>query len=136
MKGIRLLIEFVRHLVKIFSSNFFDSRPWGYYRTIDQWKNAQVKTIVVKPGKRLSLQTHKSRAEVWIVVDGEGERQTNDFIHPCSRGDVVSIPVETPHRIKNTHHLKDLVFVEVALGYHDKISENDIVRLEDDYGRS
>ncbi len=114
------------------SEKNFDTRPWGTYTVLERGIGYWIKRIEVDPGQRLSLQYHNQRSEKWIIVQGNGEVQTDTLIENVRDGSWIHIGVGTPHRIKNTGN-KPLVFIEVALGA--KLTEDDIVRLEDDYGR-
>jgi len=95
-------------------------------------KNFKVKKITVSPQQRLSLQSHKNRTETWVVVEGKGKFQLNEFGTSISNGNIVVIQPGEQHRISNTSKTKDLVFIEVQYG---KCNENDIIRYEDDYNR-
>ena len=107
-------------------------RPWGQYFKLFQEPGVWVKRVEVKPGARLSLQKHSHRSEKWIMVAGEGLAVVNDKEIPVKPGTVVDIPLGAVHRIGNTGNVK-LVFIEVATG--DRLSENDIIRLQDDFKR-
>lgn len=108
-------------------------RPWGSYVVLDDGPDAKVKRITVDPGQRLSLQLHHHRAEHWVVVRGEAVVTVGDDEHLLGPGQAVDIPTGTAHRIRNPGD-GTLVFVEVQLG--DYFGEDDIVRLDDDYGRT
>lgn len=108
-------------------------RPWGEYDVLRDDVDFKVKTITVRPGMRLSYQQHGRRSEHWFIVRGAGLVTLDGAERPASRGVAVDVPVGTPHRITNTGD-EPLVFVEVQHG--DYFGEDDIVRLEDDYGRS
>mgnify|MGYP001453239270 CR=1 FL=1 len=108
-------------------------RPWGFYKSLFVSEFTQTKVITVFPGQQLSLQKHKRREEHWTVAKGEGIMTLNDTEFPVKKGDNITIAKGDIHRIKNTHDAKNLVFVEVQLG--DYFGEDDIVRLEDIYGR-
>ncbi len=108
-------------------------RPWGHYVVLDDQPDAKVKRIVVDPGKRLSLQLHHHRAEHWTVVRGQATVTIGDDELRVGPGQSVDIPTATAHRIAN-HGAEPLVFIEVQLG--DYFGEDDIVRLDDDYGRT
>lgn len=110
----------------------FVERPWGHYLKLFQEPGVWVKRVEVKAGERLSLQKHSRRSEKWIMVAGEGLAVVNDQEIPVKPGVIVDIPVGAVHRIGNTGSGK-LVFIEVACG--DYLSENDIIRLQDDYKR-
>ena len=108
-------------------------RPWGFYRTIEQKDNYQIKHIKVKPGKRLSLQYHYKRAEHWTIIKGTGIAQLNDKSIELTVNDTIFIPKEATHRItNNTDNFVE--FIEVQIG--DYLGEDDIVRIEDDFGRT
>ena len=111
----------------------FVERPWGNYFKLFQEPGVWVKRVEVKPGARLSLQKHSHRSEKWVMVAGEGVAVVNDKDIPVKPGTVIDIPVGSVHRIGNTGKSK-LVFIEVACG--DRLSENDIIRLQDDYKRN
>jgi mannose-1-phosphate guanylyltransferase/mannose-6-phosphate isomerase len=118
--------DFVRHF-----------RPWGYYQSLDQGKTYQVKRIVVSPGARLSLQMHKHRAERWTVVEGiadvtVGMDRAALRTTRLEAGGHVQIPKGAIHRMANPGSVP-MVLIEVQMG--DYLGEDDIVRLEDDYGR-
>ena len=92
----------------------------------------QVKRLVVTPGKRLSYQTHRHRAEHWTVVAGTATCTVDGETVEVKSGGCVEIGVGVPHRIANLHD-DELVIIEVQRG--DYLGEDDICRLEDDYGR-
>ncbi|MCU1490440.1 MAG: mannose-6-phosphate isomerase, type 2 [Acidimicrobiaceae bacterium] len=109
-----------------------DERPWGSYTVLEDAPDHKVKEIVVNPGRRLSYQRHARRAEHWFVVRGDGYVVLDDRELEVHAGDAVDIAVGVAHRIGNKGDA-DLVFVEVQHG--DYFGEDDIVRLDDDYGR-
>ena len=109
-----------------------EERPWGTYEVLEDRKKYKVKEIVVKPKKRLSLQSHEKRSETWVIVQGNGKVDLGDLPIDCSPGKVIFIPKKQQHRIENTGK-KNLVFVEVQTGTY--FGEDDITRYEDDYGR-
>lgn len=109
-----------------------DHRPWGYYTVLSDEPDHKVKRIVVYPGKRLSLQRHKHRSEHWIIVKGEGLVTLDDRKIMREKGMSVDVPVGTAHRIENTG-TEDLTFIEIQQG--DYFGEDDIERIEDDFGR-
>ena len=110
-----------------------DERPWGNYTVLDDAADHKVKRIVVTPGKRLSYQTHAQRAEHWFVVRGTGTVTLDGTDIEVAAGTAVDIPTGAAHRIANGG-TEDLVFIEVQHGQY--FGEDDIVRLEDDFGRS
>jgi mannose-6-phosphate isomerase len=115
------------------NSPLFEERPWGTYTVLDEGDGYKVKRIEVRPGKRLSYQRHSRRAEHWVVVTGEA-RVTLDGREVTVRvGEAIDVPVGAAHRVENPGPAP-LVFVEVQLG--DYLGEDDIVRLQDDFGRT
>lgn len=111
-------------------------RPWGNYVKLFQENGLWVKRVEVKPGARLSLQKHACRSEKWNIVRGHGYVMLNGRKKIVGAGSVLSVPVGAIHRIANTGK-KKLVFIEVAVAANGgKLSEKDIVRLEDDYARA
>ena len=110
-----------------------DERPWGRWEILSEEPNYKVKRITVKPGKRLSYQTHAKRREHWAVVQGKALVTLDGKETPLGPGGTVDIPVGGAHRIANSGD-EDLVFIEVQLGSY--FGEDDIVRLEDDFGRA
>lgn len=107
-------------------------RPWGSYTVLAEGGRFKVKTIEVRPGQRLSYQQHKRRAEHWFVVAGQGTITLDGVAVEVQPGDSADVPRGAAHRIQNTGSVP-LVFVEVQHG--DYFGEDDIVRLDDDYGR-
>jgi mannose-6-phosphate isomerase len=112
--------------------NNTDHRPWGFYTVLSDEPDHKVKRIVVYPDKRLSLQRHKFRSEHWHVVCGKALVTLNDKQIPLKKGMSIDIPTGAAHRIKNTG-LENLVFIEIQQGEY--FGEDDIERLEDDFGR-
>ena len=110
-----------------------DHRPWGFYRVLADEDTFKSKRIVVYPQKRLSLQRHRRRDEHWYILDGHAEVTLDDKTLELGSGESVNIPGGSRHRIKNTGS-EDVVFIEVQTG--DYFGEDDIERLEDDYGRA
>ena len=112
-------------------------RPWGYYQSLDQGRRHQVKRIVVNPGARLSLQQHAHRAEHWTVVEGVAEvtvGMARDAlaVTTVKENESIDIPKGAIHRMANWGETP-MALIEVQVG--DYLGEDDIVRLEDDYGR-
>ena len=107
-------------------------RPWGWYDSVDAGARFQVKRIVVKPGGTLSLQMHHHRAEHWIVVSGTAKVTRGDESFLVSENESTYIPLGTTHRLENPGRVQ-LEMIEVQSGTY--LGEDDIVRLEDVYGR-
>lgn len=107
--------------------------PWGEWKVIEKGYGYKVKRIDVLPGKRLSYQKHSKRDEHWVVVRGKAKVTLEGKEHILDPGYAVDIPRETLHRIENIG--KDLLsFIEVSMGGY--IEEDDVIRVEDDYGRA
>ncbi len=107
-------------------------RPWGTYEGLDKGQSHQVKHIVVYPGEKLSLQYHYHRSEHWVVVSGTAEVTVGDTTEELSANQSVYIPVGAVHRLHNPGS-EPVHLIEVQVG--DYLGEDDIVRLEDVYGR-
>lgn len=107
-------------------------RPWGYYQSLDAGPTHQVKRIVVNPGARLSLQKHRHRAEHWTVVAGEAEVTIGDTVTIVGANQSAFIPLGAVHRAANPGDVPTII-IEVQCG--DYLGEDDLIRIEDDYGR-
>ncbi len=107
-------------------------RPWGFYENLTESHDHKIKRITVAPGMRLSYQQHHRRSEHWVVVRGVAVVTLDGKEHRLTRGQSIDIPQETAHRILNPGD-SPLIFAEVQLG--DYFGEDDIIRLQDDYGR-
>jgi len=110
-----------------------EQRPWGHYEVLADEVDHKVKRITVRPGSRLSLQRHRRRAEHWYVIKGEAVVTLDDRELRYGSGQSVDVPKGSAHRVANPG-TEDLVFIEVQRG--DYFGEDDIERLEDDYGRA
>jgi mannose-6-phosphate isomerase len=109
-------------------------RPWGSFETLEMKdKCYQVKRIEVNPGQKLSLQYHNHRSEHWIVTEGQIIAQVGADFQILSKNQSIYIPKNVNHRIINKGSVK-AVLIEVQIG--DYLGEDDIVRIEDDYGRN
>lgn len=108
-------------------------RPWGNYRTLELANGYQVKIITINPQGKLSLQKHSKRAEHWIITQGELNITVDENIKTYRVGEHVFIPVGAAHRMEN-FTIQHAVIVEVQVGFY--LGEDDIVRLDDLYGRS
>ena len=111
-----------------------ENRPWGRYSVLDEGHDFKVKRIEVSPGKRLSYQRHRQRAEHWFVVRGTAKVTLNGEEILVPAGQAVDIGREVAHRVENPHPSETLVFVETQTGTY--FGEDDIERLEDDFGRA
>ena len=108
-------------------------RPWGNYTVLsDNAPDHKVKCIVVHPGKRLSYQKHAKRAEHWFIVAGVAQVTLDGTKIAVPAGQAIDIPLGSAHRVGNEGDV-DVVLIEVQHGTY--FGEDDIERLEDDYGR-
>ncbi|HYU97866.1 MAG TPA: phosphomannose isomerase type II C-terminal cupin domain [Pyrinomonadaceae bacterium] len=110
----------------------FDQRPWGTFTVLDEADGFKVKRIEVLPGKRLSYQKHAHRAEHWLVVQGTAKVTLDDRDILIAAGEAIDIAIGAAHRVENPGS-EMLVFIEVQRGGY--LGEDDIVRLQDDFGR-
>ena len=108
-------------------------RPWGRYEVLSTSPTHQVKNIYVLPGKRLSYQRHKQRAEHWIIVSGSARITIDGNVFELIEGGSVDIGIGVAHRIENIGQA-ELIFTEVQTGLY--FGEDDIERIEDDFGRT
>ena len=108
-------------------------RPWGCYASTFEVKGFKTKVFVVKPRQRLSLQSHEHRHELWTIVSGQGMCTVDDKVFEVTNDSFVMVPKGARHRIENTSETTDLIIAEVQVG--ECLSESDIVRYQDDYGR-
>jgi mannose-6-phosphate isomerase len=109
-----------------------EQRPWGRYDVLSDEPSHKVKRITVEPGHRLSYQRHAHRSEHWFVVAGEGVVTLDGEEHAVAAGSAIDVPVGAAHRVASTGD-DALVFIEVQHG--TSFAEDDIERLDDDYGR-
>jgi mannose-6-phosphate isomerase len=107
-------------------------KPWGSYENLMDEVYTKVKKIIIHPGEAPSYQYHFKRNEIWIIVKGTAEIKIDDTVMTHNVGDIIRIPVEAKHCVTNIGD-SELVFVEVQLG--ESFEEEDIVRVEDKYGR-
>jgi len=107
-------------------------RPWGRYEVLQESESHKVKCIWVNPGQRLSYQKHAKRAEHWFIVKGTALVTIDGAMKTVGPGDTVDFAIGVLHRIANTGS-EEVVFVEVQTGTY--FGEDDIERIEDDFGR-
>jgi len=110
-----------------------DHRPWGYYQVLADESDHKIKRIVVYPGKRLSLQRHLHRSEHWFVLHGKALVTIDVREIALGEGGSADIPEGAAHRVMNVGQ-ENVTFVEVQTGEY--FGEDDIERLEDDFGRA
>lgn len=108
-------------------------RPWGHYDSVDSGPRYQVKRITVQPGAKLSVQLHHHRAEHWVVVSGTARVTLQDQEHLLSENQSIYVPVGAVHALENPGKIP-LELIEVQVGSY--LGEDDIVRLDDRYGRA
>lgn len=108
-------------------------RPWGFYTVIAEGKGFQTKIIQVNVGQKLSVQSHNHRSEHWVVLSGMAKVVLEGKDHILSPGHSVDIPIKAIHSLQNPFE-EDLKIIEVQKG--DILSEDDIIRYEDMYGRA
>ena len=108
-------------------------RPWGSFKVLQEGDGYLVKEIRVRPGHRLSLQSHQNRSESWTFVRGDALVTLGDDSYKIGTLGQVFVPRGVKHRVENVCTDVELVIVEVQLG--DSLSEDDIVRYSDDYNR-
>lgn len=109
---------------------FTEERPWGEFRQLTAGEPSTVKLIRVKPNQALSLQYHRQRTEFWVVLSGAPEVTIGGKVVRAKVGDEFFVPREAEHRL--TAGPEPVEILEIAQG---EVDENDIVRLEDNYGR-
>jgi mannose-6-phosphate isomerase len=109
-----------------------EERPWGSFTILDESTGYKVKRIEVLPQKRLSYQKHSQRTEHWMVVAGTAKVTLDGCEITVVAGGVIDIPLGAAHRIENVG-AETLVFIEIQRGAY--LGEDDIQRLQDDFGR-
>ena len=132
--GVKALVERLKKTNEKLTQEHLQSfRPWGNYRSLDLGPRHQVKSIVVKPGGRLSLQKHHHRSEHWIVVRGTATVTVAGQVKTVHENESVYIPIGAVHRMENPGKI-DLEIIEVQTGGY--FGEDDIIRIEDVYNRA
>jgi mannose-6-phosphate isomerase len=111
----------------------YEERPWGSFTVLDEANGFKVKRIEVLPGKRLSYQKHAQRAEHWVVVHGTAKVTLDDQDVIVEAGNAIDIAIGAAHRVENPGE-ETLVFIEVQRGPY--LGEDDIERMQDDFGRA
>jgi mannose-6-phosphate isomerase-like protein (cupin superfamily) len=113
-------------------SELFEQRSWGYFSIIEERKGYKVKSVNVSSGKRSSYKKHARRSENWVVVRGIGLVTLDERKIILKAGNSVEIPPGAAQRIENPG-IETLILIEIQIG--DYLGEDDIERLEDDFGR-
>jgi mannose-6-phosphate isomerase len=122
----------MKEMAEIDNSPKYDERPWGSFTVLDEGEGFKVKRIEVLAGKRLSYQKHAQRAEHWFVVQGTAKVTLDGADFVKTAGEAIDIPIGAAHRVENPG-AQLLIFIEVQQGNY--LGEDDIVRLQDDFGR-
>ena len=112
--------------------NYLEKRPWGFFENLTEDKEYKVKRLVISPGERISIQFHKHRLEKWIIAKGKSLIQKGNKTFEATQGDSITINPKEVHSLENIGD-KYLEVIEVQLG--SKLSEEDIIRINDKYGR-
>ncbi len=134
VNGVKAIVERLKQAGRgEAAAHLTERRPWGSFSVLLEGARYKLKELTVKPGAMLSLQMHNHRSEHWVVVEGVARVTCGDDVRTLRENESTYIPVGTKHRIENPG-AKPLRIVEVQCG--DYVGEDDIVRFEDDYGRS
>ena len=115
------------------ASPTFEQRPWGSYTVLDEGHRYKVKRLEILPGKRLSYQKHTQRTEHWMVVQGTASVTLEGHEITVETGGTMDVHLGAAHRITNPGR-ETLVLIEIQRGSY--LGEDDIIRLQDDYGRA
>jgi mannose-6-phosphate isomerase len=115
------------------TSPTFEQRPWGSYTVLDEGHHYKVKRLEILPGKRLSYQKHTQRTEHWMVVQGSASVTLEGQEMMVETGRTMDVPLGAAHRIANPGS-ETLILIEIQRGSY--LGEDDIIRLQDDYGRA
>ena len=113
--------------------NSIVQKPWGSYLILEQGKSYLVKNILVKPGEKLSLQSHEHRSEHWVIVAGIGKVTVNETIKTLKKNESIFIPKTNETSAWKMQEEEDLIVIEVQYG--DLLQESDIIRYSDIYNR-
>jgi len=111
-----------------------ETRPWGSYEIMTSGPGFQTKRLTVTAEKRLSLQWHRHRDETWVVARGTARVTVGEEQHTLGRGESIFVARNVHHRIENISSVEPLEIIEIQTG--DYLGEDDIVRVEDDFGRT
>ena len=114
------------------AANYKEERPWGWFEILFEEAGLKVKRIMVKPGQRLSLQSHERRAENWVVIQGRARVTLGEKTYELEPHQAVFIPGQSKHRMENPGR-EEMVFIEVQTGSY--LGEDDITRYQDDFDR-
>lgn len=131
VKEVQAAVAALRHTSAL--AHVYEHRPWGEFEVLRDTENFKSKVIRVNPGQKLSYQSHKKRAEHWIIIQGQPQVTLNDVVHSLNPGEHIFIPLGAKHRIYNPTQ-ETVEFVEVQTGTY--FGEDDITRYQDDYQRT
>ena len=132
-QGVKAVVDELQKMSRIEATeHHLTHRPWGNFTSITKDDGYQVKKITVKPGKSLSLQSHKHRSEHWVVVRGTANVTNGEGEFMLQKNESTYISANTKHRLSNPFK-EDLILIEVQTG--DYLGEDDIIRFEDEFGR-
>ena len=123
------LCAFYQHTM--INSKAYDTRPWGWWKTLISADDYKIKQIVVEPHQKLSLQTHEFRSETWIIAEGSGFVVIGNHRFKAEKGLVFTIPKHDKHRAETEG--SSMIIIELQLGSY--LGEDDVKRIEDIYGR-
>ena len=112
--------------------NSIFQKPWGSFHILEQGNNYLVKNLIVKPGGKLSLQSHEHRSEHWVIVQGIAKVTINEIVKTLKINESIYIHKKKKHRLENEGQ-EDLIVIEVQYG--TVLQENDIIRYKDIYNR-
>ena len=112
--------------------NHLEKRPWGFFENLLEEKKLKVKKLVIYPDEKISLQTHNYRKEKWHIVKGNGKVTIGEKEYSCKKNTFFEIEKKQIHSIENTGN-KNLEIIEIQIG--SKVIEEDIIRIQDKYGR-
>ena len=123
------LCDFYKH--RVVNTKSFDTRPWGWWKTLVSAEDYKIKHIFVAPHQKLSLQTHEFRSETWMIAEGSGFIVIGERRFKAEKGLVFTIQKHEKHRAETEN--SSMVIVELQLGSY--LGEDDVRRIEDIYGR-
>ena len=130
---VKQVVQEIKKTTQLHNIHLTGHRPWGTYTVLEEAEGYKIKRIVVKPGKRLSLQKHHHRNEHWIVVSGTATVTVGDTVKLIRPNESTYIKMGEVHRLENRGKIP-IVLIEAQVGEYT--GEDDIVRLEDDFSRN
>ena len=109
-----------------------ENRPWGFYKVLHEGPDYKIKLLHIEPRKRISYQKHKHRSEHWFVASGCPLVTLDGAIEVLYPGSSINVPIGTPHRLEAGDLPVEIIEVQTGTYF----GEDDIIRIEDDYGRN